>query len=38
VQPGLGYEALPDYLRRSHRIVAEGLSIKKRKALGLPLS
>jgi predicted DNA-binding protein (MmcQ/YjbR family) len=32
-KPGLSDEALKDYLRESHRIVALGLSKKKRQAL-----
>ena len=34
-RPGLKDKELKDYLRASHRIVAEGLSKKKQKALGL---
>lgn len=34
-QPGLSDEDLKDYLRESHRIVARGLSKKKRRELGL---
>jgi predicted DNA-binding protein (MmcQ/YjbR family) len=33
--PGLSDKELRDYLRESHRIVAAGLSGKKRRALGL---
>lgn len=33
--PGLDDEALKDYLRESHRIVASGLSKKKQRELGL---
>jgi predicted DNA-binding protein (MmcQ/YjbR family) len=33
--PGLADDALMDYLRQSHRIVASGLSRKKRAELGL---
>jgi predicted DNA-binding protein (MmcQ/YjbR family) len=33
--PGLGDDALRDYLRESHRIVAAGLSKKKQRELGL---
>ena len=34
-QPGLTDEELKDYLRESHRIVALGLTKKKRRELGL---
>ncbi len=34
-QPGLADDALKDYLRESHRIVASGLSKKKQRELGL---
>ena len=34
-RPGLKDTELRDYLRASHRIVAQGLSKKKQKALGL---
>ena len=34
-RPGLSDRELKDYLRASHRIVAQGLSKKKQKALGL---
>ena len=34
-QPGLADDALKDYLRESHRIVASGLSKKKQHELGL---
>lgn len=34
-KPGLSDGELKDYLRASHRIVAQGLSKKKQKALGL---
>ena len=34
-RPGLSDKALRDYIRQSHRIVAQGLSKKKRAALGL---
>jgi predicted DNA-binding protein (MmcQ/YjbR family) len=34
-QPGLSDAELKDYLRQAHRIVAQGLSRKKRKELGL---
>ncbi|MEM7443067.1 MAG: MmcQ/YjbR family DNA-binding protein [Pseudomonadota bacterium] len=34
-QPGLPDDALRDYLRQSHKIVAQGLSKKKRSELGL---
>ena len=34
-RPGLSDGELKDYLRASHRIVAQGLSKKKQKALGL---
>jgi predicted DNA-binding protein (MmcQ/YjbR family) len=34
-KPGLPDDALGDYLRASHRIVARGLSRKKRDELGL---
>lgn len=34
-RPGLKDAELRDYLRASHRIVAQGLSKKKQKALGL---
>jgi predicted DNA-binding protein (MmcQ/YjbR family) len=33
--PGLGDEALKDYLRESHRIVSLGLTKKKQRELGL---
>jgi len=33
--PGLSDEALQDYLRQSHRLVAAGLSKKKQRELGL---
>lgn len=36
-RPGLSDDELRDYLRQSHRIVAHGLSKKKRAELGLPL-
>jgi predicted DNA-binding protein (MmcQ/YjbR family) len=36
-EPGLTDDELREYIRRSHRIVTEGLSRKKRKTLGLPL-
>jgi predicted DNA-binding protein (MmcQ/YjbR family) len=35
-KPGLPDDALGDYLRESHRIVASGLTRKKRKELDLP--
>ncbi len=34
-EPGLTDDALKDYLQRSHKIVASGLSKKKQKELGL---
>jgi len=34
-KPGLSDKALRDYIRQSHAIVAQGLSKKKRIALGL---
>lgn len=34
-EPGLSDEDLKDYLRQSHRIVASGLTKKKRRELGL---
>lgn len=34
-KPGLSDAALKDYLRQSHALVAQGLSKKKRSALGL---
>ena len=34
-EPGLPDDALEDYLRQSHRIVAAGLSKKKQRELGL---
>jgi predicted DNA-binding protein (MmcQ/YjbR family) len=34
-KPGLSRQELKAYLKASHRIVAEGLSKKKQKALGL---
>ncbi len=34
-EPGLSDDELKDYLRRSHRIVANGLSKKKQRELGL---
>ena len=34
-EPGLGPEALEAYIRESHRLVASGLSKRKREALGL---
>jgi predicted DNA-binding protein (MmcQ/YjbR family) len=34
-QPGLADDALKDYLRQSHRLVARGLPKKTRKELGL---
>jgi predicted DNA-binding protein (MmcQ/YjbR family) len=34
-KPGLSDTELKEYLRASHRIVAQGLSKKRRKALGL---
>jgi predicted DNA-binding protein (MmcQ/YjbR family) len=33
--PGLSDDELQDYLRQAHRIVAQGLSRKKRKELGI---
>jgi predicted DNA-binding protein (MmcQ/YjbR family) len=33
--PGLSDDALEDYLRQSHRIVASGLSKKRQKEIGL---
>ena len=35
-KPGLSDAALRDYIRQAHAIVAQGLSKKKRIALGLP--
>ncbi|HVM84343.1 MAG TPA: MmcQ/YjbR family DNA-binding protein [Candidatus Binatia bacterium] len=34
-KPGLSDKALKDYIRQSHRIVAQGLSKKKQRELGL---
>ncbi len=34
-RPGLSDDALQDYIRRSHHIVAQGLSKKKQRELGL---